>query len=426
MAFLQPLDAKIAVIGLGYVGLPLALALARQFPVCGYDSDATRVAELRDGKDRTGEISSAVLNSSNLNVSVDSGHMSDCNLFIVTVPTPIDASSRPDLSALRAASAEVGKRMKCGSVVVYESTVYPGVTEDVCGAELERASGLKCGTDFFLGYSPERINPGDAIHAVDKIVKVVAGQTSEVSTLLEKIYGTVVKVGVHVAPSIKTAEAAKVIENAQRDINIAFINEITMIFQRMGIDTEDVLEAARTKWNFLDFRPGLVGGHCIGVDPFYLAQAARDVGYEPEIILAGRRINDGMAKFVADEIHRRIPQPSRILVMGLTFKENVPDLRNSKVADMVGALRDRGHAVDVHDPIADPKEAHELCGAKLIANFADAGRYDAVVGAVAHEAYRQFTPTELMGLLGESGLLVDLKGIWRGIELEPKIQRWSL
>ncbi len=426
MTFLEPSNAKIAVVGLGYVGLPLALAMARHFPILGYDSDDRRISELRENKDRTGEIPSAVLRSSDLNVTVDSGDMSDCNLFIITVPTPIDASNRPDLSALRAASQEVGKVMRSGTVVVFESTVYPGVTEDVCGVELERASGLKCGTDFFLGYSPERINPGDQTHTVEKIIKVVAGQNPEVAQLLAEIYGDVVDAGVHVAPNIRAAEAAKVIENAQRDINIAFINEVTMIFQRMGIDTQDVLAAARTKWNFLDFRPGLVGGHCIGVDPYYLAHAASAVGHEPEVVLAGRRINDGMARFVADQVGRRLKPRSRILVLGLTFKENVPDLRNSKVVEMVRALRDQGHAVDVHDPIADRTEAQALYGFELMADPHAGGKYDAVIGAVAHDTFQSWSIEQVGALLEKDGLLADLKGIWRENQVDTDVQYWRL
>lgn len=430
MIEIQESGARIAVIGLGYVGLPLAVALARHFPVVGYDADASRLAALKAGNDKTGEMPAEILSRSGLKFADSETDVSESNLFIVTVPTPIDADNAPDLSALRAASHEVGRVIRPGAVVVFESTVYPGVTEDVCGPELERASGLRCGRDFFLGYSPERINPGDRKHGVEDITKVVAGQTPEVAGLLADVYGAIIPAGVHVAPSIRTAEAAKVIENAQRDINIAFINEVTMIFQRMGIDTSDVLDAARTKWNFLDFRPGLVGGHCIGVDPFYLAHAAKAVGHEPEVILAGRRINDGMAGFVAAEIDRRLERPARVLMLGLTFKENVADLRNSKVADMIRHLEAAGHVVDVHDPVAAAADAAALYGIELMSDLTKASGYDAVVGAVAHEAFHALAPERLRALIADGGLLVDLQGIWPGDVVESAVgegvRHWRL
>ncbi len=405
-------DEKITVIGLGYVGLPLALALAGKYQVKGYDADARRLDELTRGIDRTGEVPGARLRATSLAWTRDIGDCADSSLFIVTVPTPIDAGNAPDLSALIAASRAVGGIMRKGAIVVFESTVYPGVTENVCGPELARASAMECGRDFFLGYSPERINPGDKSHTVESIVKVVAGQTHQVVERLAHVYGAVVPAGVHAAPDIRTAEAAKVIENAQRDINIAFINEVTMIFQRMGIDTQSVLAAARTKWNFLDFRPGLVGGHCIGVDPYYLAYAATAIGHDPEVILAGRRINDGMAEFVAGEIASRLGGPSRVLMLGLTFKENVADLRNSKVADMVRSLEGAGHEVSVHDSLAAADDARALYGIELLTDLDGAGGFDAVVGAVAHDAYRGLTTADLRAMLGENGLVVDLKGIW--------------
>lgn len=426
MTFAPPSNTEIAVIGLGYVGLPLALALARHFPVVGYDSNANRLGELRNHEDRTGETPPQDLRASALNISGDCTDLTRCNVFIVTVPTPIDAANAPDLSALRAASRAVGEVMPSGAVVVFESTVYPGVTEDVCGPELERASGMVCGRDFFLGYSPERINPGDTKHTVENIVKVVAGQTEDVARLLADVYGTIVGAGIHIAPDIRTAEAAKVIENAQRDINIAFVNEVSMIFHRMGIDTQEVLAAARTKWNFLDFRPGLVGGHCIGVDPYYLAHAATSVGYQPEIILSGRRINDGMARFIADAINGRLDGASRVLVLGLTFKENVPDLRNSKVADLIGCLRDAGHDVDTHDPVAVAAEAEALYGIELKTELHDGPPYDAVIGAVAHAAYAALSDEQLQALVSADGLLFDLKGIWRERNLADGIQVWHL
>ena len=426
MARLKLSDANIAVIGLGYVGLPLALALARHFPVGGYDVNPERRGDLIAGTDRTGEVSATDLTNASILFVDGVEELANCNVFIVTVPTPIDADKKPDLSALRDASRIVGTVLKPGAVVVFESTVYPGVTEDVCGPELERASGLVCGSDFFLGYSPERINPGDTIHSVSRIIKVVAGQTIAVAEFLADIYAAAVPAGVHVAPDIRTAEAAKVIENAQRDINIAFVNEVTMIFQRMGINTQEVLAAARTKWNFLDFQPGLVGGHCIGVDPFYLAHAAKSVGHNPEVILAGRRINDAMSIFVANEIDRRLEKPSRILVLGLTFKENVTDLRNSKVADMIRQLQDRGHDVDVHDPLAEPSQAQALYSLKLIPDLEGEADYDAVVGAVGHDVFRQISGDRLQALFAPRGLLVDIKGIWQETMISGDIRRWHL
>lgn len=419
-------DTKVAVIGLGYVGLPLALSLAMHFPVVGYDANQERLTALRAGDDSTCEVAGKSLNQSSIVYADSIDALSGCNLVIITVPTPIDDRKEPDLTALRLASESVGKVISRGSIVVFESTVYPGVTEDVCGPVLEAASGLKCGEDFFLGYSPERINPGDKQHTVDKIMKVVAGQTPETAELLRQVYGAIIPAGVHVAPSIRVAEAAKVIENAQRDINIAFINEVTMIFQSMGIDTQEVLAAARTKWNFLDFRPGLVGGHCIGVDPFYLAHAAKQADHDPEVILAGRRINDGMAAYVADQIHARLAVPSRVLVLGLAFKENVRDLRNSKIVDLIKTLRRHGHEVYVYDPIVDRAEAMALYGIDLLPGLADASAYDAIVGALSHDVFCALSPDELEALLTAGGLLVDLKGIWREAQLAGSIRRWSL
>jgi UDP-N-acetyl-D-galactosamine dehydrogenase len=326
----MPDSLSVCIVGLGYVGLPLAVALAKRFTVIGFDVNGQRLAELRQANDRTGEVPAENLRSARLGLS---NHLDDIrgkDIYIITVPTPVDASNTPDLTAVQAACRTVGAVMKRGAIIVLESTVYPGVTEDVCGVELAKVSGLECGRDFFLGYSPERINPGDRQHTVDRITKVVAGQTPDVAARLAEIYGAVTSGGVFVAKSIKTAEAAKVIENAQRDINIAFINEITMIFNRMGLSVYDVLDASATKWNFLRFTPGLVGGHCIGVDPFYLADLAEKLGHHPAVVLAGRRINDGMATYITDSIARTLAKPkARILVLGLTFKENVPDLRNS-------------------------------------------------------------------------------------------------
>lgn len=417
---------KVAVVGLGYVGLPLAVALARHFTVTGFDISTRRVGELKAGDDRTGEIPGEVLRASRLVTTDREEAIAGHDVYIVTVPTPVDAANRPDLGPVRAASATVGRRLGRGATVVFESTVYPGVTEEVCGPLLEQASGLRCGQDFFLGYSPERINPGDREHTVDRITKVVAGQTPEVAERLRKLYGAVTNGNVFVARNIKTAEAAKVIENAQRDINIAFINEVAMIFQKCGLSAYDVLEAAGTKWNFLRFQPGLVGGHCIGVDPFYLAFRAQQLGHDPEVILAGRRINDAMGAYIAGRIDERIRRNARVLVLGLTFKENIPDLRNSKVVDIIAALAAAGHQVVVHDPMADPDEAREEYGVELSPRLNGLGRFDAVVGAVAHRVYCEMTQETVAGLLEHDGLVADIKGIWRRLDLPARLRRWEL
>jgi UDP-N-acetyl-D-galactosamine dehydrogenase len=422
------LTHRIAVVGLGYVGLPLAVALARHFSVVGYDSSAKRVAELSRAHDGTGEVDGATLRASTLELSAAPEAMRGAELFIITVPTPVDAQSEPDLSAVRSACRSVGRMIGKGAIVVLESTVYPGVTEEICGPELAAASGLACGVDFHLGYSPERINPGDREHAVDRIVKVVAGDTPEVSRRLAEIYGAINGGKVFIAQSIKTAEAAKVIENAQRDINIAFINEVTMIFNKMGLSIHDVLAASATKWNFLRFVPGFVGGHCIGVDPFYLAYLARNLGHYPEIVLAGRRINDGMGAYVANGIAAMLAGRSnaRILVLGLTFKENIPDLRNSKVVDLVKGLRDAGHHVEVHDPHADPDEAWEQYRLELHRELAGLDGYDCLVGAVAHDEYRALGPADFVRLVKPGGVIADVKGMWRHRELPDGMLRWDL
>jgi UDP-N-acetyl-D-glucosamine/UDP-N-acetyl-D-galactosamine dehydrogenase len=414
---------KIAVIGLGYVGLPLCVALARKFDVIGFDIDATRVAEIAAGHDRTGEVSASGLGSSDATFSDDQNTLDGTDVFIVTVPTPVDAANQPDLRAIEAASAMVGAHISKGATVVFESTVYPGVTEDICGPILAQASGLGCGTDFFLGYSPERINPGDREHTVDRITKVIAGQTPAVTETLAEIYGAVTSGGVFRARDIRTAEAAKVIENAQRDINIAFVNEITTIFHKMDLSVHDVLDAARTKWNFLDFRPGLVGGHCIGVDPYYLAAKAMSVGHDPKVILAGRSTNDGMGAFIAESVAKNLRDKAHILVMGLTFKENVPDLRNTRVVDIVARLHELGHTVTVHDPIAGPDEAKQFYDIDLAPDLV--GTFDAVIGAVAHSAYADLADDVLVGLLVEGGTLADIKGIWRDREISG-LRRWQL
>ena len=422
----------IAVIGLGYVGLPLALAFSRHYSVAGYDRSKSRVAELKDGHDRTGEVPPSELKAATLNISDDPGPIEGADYFVITVPTPVDSDNRPDLENVIQACGTIGKAMKKGAIVVLESTVYPGVTEDVCGPALEKASGLKSGKDFFLGYSPERINPGDREHTIDRITKVVAGQTPEVTEALRELYGAITSGGVFVAKNIKTAEAAKVIENAQRDINIAFINEAAMIFSRLGLSMRDVLDAAGSKWNFLPFEPGLVGGHCIGVDPYYLAHLAKKLGHDPEVILAGRKINDGMAAFVAGRIDEELNETlgkgkkAKILVLGLAFKENVPDLRNTKAVDLINVLTDLGHEVDVHDVRADPDEAERLYGLKLLDRLDDNQAYDCVVGAVPHAGYAGFDAKFLTSLVKPGGLIADLKGMWREVDLGPDVKRLEI
>lgn len=418
---------RIAVIGLGYVGLPLAVHLAHHFQIVGFDVDARRVGELCAGEDRTGEINSEKLNASTMLITDDESAMDGVDIFIVTVPTPVDARNRPDLSAVRAASETVSRHIRKGAIVVYESTVYPGVTEDECGPILAAGSGLICGEEFFLGYSPERINPGDKEHTVDRITKIVAGQTPEVTDKLAEIYGALNGGDIYRARDIRTAEAAKVIENAQRDINIAFVNEVSMILNGMDLNVLDVLDAANTKWNFLPFRPGLVGGHCIGVDPFYLAHAAQSTGLHPEIVLAGRRINDAMGPYIAHEIHDAMGKAKgRVLILGLTFKENVPDLRNSRVVDIVTTLREQGHDVDVHDPQASPAEAKSLFDIDLLTSLEGLHGYAAVVGAVKHREYDDLDAVALEALIAENGLLADIKGIWRDVTLSASIRRWQL
>ena len=409
-------DIRIVVIGLGYVGLPLAVALADHFAVMGFDIDQGRIDELRRGKDRTRELSPERMAASKLELTCDPAAVRGADVYIVTVPTPVDETNQPDLSPLLSATRTVAGLLdgERPAIVVYESTVYPGVTEEICGPELERVSGLTRGTHFKLGYSPERINPGDREHTVDRIVKVVAGEDAETTARLSALYGAINGGKIFQAASIKAAEAAKVIENAQRDINIAFMNEITQIFAKLDLSVWDVLAAARTEWNFLPFEPGLVGGHCIGVDPYYLAHRARELGHHPQIILAGRETNDGMGAWIADRLHERLGnRPSRVLLLGLTFKENVPDLRNSRVIDVVRRLRWLGHEVLVSDPLADPVEARHEYGLELVDPQRLDGAADLVVGAVAHEEYRAFTPDQLRALLSERGQVADLKRVWQ-------------
>lgn len=423
----DPPAPRIVVVGLGYVGLPLAVALASRFETIGFDVNQTRIAELREHHDHTNEITPERLAASSLRLTASHDEIEPADLYIVTVPTPVDAQNRPDLSILESAARTVGGMLDAARrpVVCFESTVYPGVTEEVCGPILEEVSGLARGRDFFLGYSPERINPGDREHTIDRITKVVAGENAEITQFLGSIYGAITSGGVHRAASIKVAEAAKVIENAQRDINIAFMNEIARIFALMDISVWDVLEAARTKWNFLPFQPGLVGGHCIGVDPYYLAQSAVDRGYQPAVILSGRAINDGMSEWVADQLSSRLGKGARILVKGLTFKEDVPDLRNSRVAHLAARLQALGHEVDVTDPLADPAEAQREYGLELRTE-PDTGGYDAVLLAVAHAEYRAAGLAGAIAPLREGGVLADLKGLFAGHSLPHGIGYWGI
>ena len=418
---------KIVVVGLGYVGLPVAVALARKFPVTGFDIDTGRVAELRDGHDRTREIDGDALRASTLVATQDPRDCSGADVYIVTVPTPVDEANRPDLSAVVSATRMIAAAIDSAKrpTIIYESTVYPGVTEDICGGELERAGNLLRGRDFRLGYSPERINPGDRIHSVDRITKVIAAEDPEVLEQMAELYGAITSGGVFRASSIKAAEAAKAIENAQRDINIAFMNEVAQILSKIDVSVWDVLAAARTKWNFLPFEPGLVGGHCIGVDPYYLSHLAQQLGHDPRVILSGRKTNDGMGQWIADTLHERLSaKPARVLVLGLTFKEDVPDLRNSRAFDLVSRFRDLGHSVDVADPLANPAELQREHQLGLVEP--GTARYDLVVGAVAHAPYRALSSEALEGLLDEGGILADLKGMWRDRRLNASVVRWSL
>ncbi len=423
----------IAVIGLGYVGLPLALAFAKVFPnVTGFDLNEKKVKELQAGIDRTGETSLGEVKSTSLQFTFSPEDLQDADVFIVAVPTPIDKAHRPDLTPVLHASEIVGSHMKTGAIVCYESTVYPGVTEEICGPVLAKASGLKQGTDFTLGYSPERINPGDKKHRLETIIKVVSGEDEETLETLASIYGQVVKAGIHRAPSIKVAEAAKVIENTQRDLNIALMNELALIFDRLGIRTADVLDAAGTKWNFLPFTPGLVGGHCIGVDPYYLTYKAEEAGYIPQVILSGRRINDGMGKTIAEKTVKLLCTngnsiaSSRVGILGLTFKEDVPDLRNSRVPDIVQELKLYGIEPIVHDPFGDPDEALREYGIRL-SPFEQMSNLDALILAVGHGEYiRQGAPELTSCLKDRGGVFVDVKSLFSPESFPETITYWSL
>lgn len=420
------MDKTIGVIGLGYVGLPLAAAFSKKYKVIGFDVSRTRIQELNNHYDRTGEVDADGLKSSKMTITDDVTQLGPCNVYVITVPTPIDANKQPDLSALCAATRTVGQALKKGDTVIFESTVYPGCTEEICVPILERESRLKFNQDFFCGYSPERMNPGDKNRTVDKIVKVTSGSTSEIADMVDALYGSIVTAGTHKAPSIRVAEAAKAIENAQRDINIAFINELALIFNRMDIDTLDVLTAAATKWNFVNFKPGLVGGHCIGVDPYYLTHKAEALGYHPEVILAGRRINDNMGIYVANRVMKlmiqrlkKVERP-KVLVLGITFKENCPDIRNSKVVDVVNELADFGCEVKVYDPQASPEEVYEEYGLKLASGevMSKLGEFQAVVFAVAH---KEFCEMKIDKRQLANTIVFDLKGIFPKEQVDARL-----
>lgn len=422
----------VSVVGLGYVGLPVAVAFGKINRTVGFDINAKRIQELKEGYDRTGEVAPDELKSADIIFTDKIEELRLADFHILAVPTPVDEAKQPDLTLMLKASETVGSALKKGDIVVYESTVYPGVTEEECVPVLERISGLKCGIDFKVGYSPERINPGDKEHTFTKIKKVVSGQDSETLDIVARVYESVVTAGVHRAASIKVAEAAKVIENTQRDLNIALMNELAIIFDKMGIDTNDALEAAGTKWNFLKFKPGLVGGHCIGVDPYYLTHKAEKIGYIPQVILAGRRINDGMGKFIAQKTVKEMIRAGHgihgctVTVLGLTFKEDCPDLRNSKVIDIIKELEDYGINVQVHDPLADYEEARHEYGISLVA-MEKLKPAAAVVMAVAHKAFRNISVTQLTGLMNSNPVLADVKGIYDRDVLETAgVRVWRL
>ena len=413
---LRKKDEAVAVVGLGYVGLPVTVALAKKFRVIGFDINEERVANLRRGVDHTNEVVGEALLNSDIEFTNNACRLRDAGFVIVAVPTPINEFRQPDLSAVGAACRTIGRNLRSGSIVVLESTVYPGVTEEFCAPIIEHESGMKCGDGFKMGYSPERINPGDREHTFERIVKVVSAQDDEALEVVAGVYGSVVEAGIHCAPTIRTAEAAKVIENTQRDLNIALMNELSLIFERLGIDTRAVLAAARTKWNFLPFTPGLVGGHCIGVDPYYLTFKAESVGYHPQVILSGRRVNDTMGSYVAQQTVKclvklgQIRQGLAVTVLGLTFKENVPDIRNTKVVDIVRELESFGLTVNVHDPLANAEDAEREYGVKL-RKWDELPRASAVIIAVGHDQFRALTLDGLRPLMNDTALLVDVKGI---------------
>lgn len=424
---LQLSELKIAIIGLGYVGLPLAVEFGKKVSVLGFDIHQKRIDELQSGQDHTLEVSPEELKlATHLSYTTNLQPLADCNLFIVTVPTPIDEFKQPDLTPLVKASESIAKVLKKGDVVVYESTVYPGATEEVCIPVLEKNSGLKFNQDFYAGYSPERINPGDKLHRVTNILKITSGSTPEVADYVDQVYNLIIEAGTHKAASIKVAEAAKVIENTQRDVNIALINELALIFNRMGIDTEAVLQAAGTKWNFLPFRPGLVGGHCIGVDPYYLTHKAQAIGYHPEIILAGRRLNDGMGAYVVTQLvkamlKKRIQvEDAKVLILGLSFKENCPDIRNTRIIDIVNELKEYHTQIDVYDPWVDAAEAEHEYGISPISNLEN-GKYDAVILAVAHQQFKVMGADAIRALGKADHVLYDLKYVLSQAESDLRL-----
>jgi UDP-N-acetyl-D-glucosamine/UDP-N-acetyl-D-galactosamine dehydrogenase len=422
---------KICVVGLGYVGLPVAVAFAKKFPVIGFDINQSRIHALRDCIDHTGEVDGATLSASKIHFCSDAEEIPSANFYIVTVPTPIDENACPDLAILESASRTVGKSLTPGDIVVYESTVYPGVTEEVCGPILEKESGLKRGEDFFIGYSPERINPGDKEHTFENIVKIVSGENEETLNVIADTYGQIVKADIHRAPSIAVAETAKVLENTQRDLNIALMNEVALILDRMDIPTQAVLEAAGTKWNFLNFRPGLVGGHCIGVDPYYLTAKAKKLGYDPEVILSGRKINDSMGTFVAQRVVKLLAQggfrvkDARVGILGLTFKENVPDLRNSRIPDIIAELQQFGIAPMVHDAVASDEAVMTELGYKTVP-LSDFRDLDGLILAVNHRAYTESSLNDWASCLRAGGVFVDVKSVYHDSAVPRDMKYWAL
>ncbi len=420
-------NLRVGIVGLGYVGLPLAVEFGKKYPTVGFDINATRIAELENGEDSTLECTSEELAAATqLSFASDAAALKDCNFYIVTVPTPIGDSNRPLLTPLRTASTTLGGVIEKGDIVVYESTVYPGATEEFCVPILESESGLKLNEDFFVGYSPERINPGDKEHRLTAILKVTSGSTPQAAEFIDSVYGSVITAGTHMTSSIKVAEAAKVIENTQRDVNIALVNELAMIFDRVGIDTEEVLVAAGTKWNFLPFRPGLVGGHCIGVDPYYLTYKAQQLGYHPQMILAGRRINDNMSLYVCSQVVKRMlskgiqPMGAKVLILGLAFKENCPDVRNSKVVDIVTELNTYGASVDVHDPWVDADEAKQEYDLDLVAD-PEQGAYDVVIIAVAHDQFRKLGSKGIRTFGKKTSVLYDIKYVLPPADVDERL-----
>ena len=425
-------NPSIAIIGIGYVGLPLAIEFNKKYPTVGFDKNEERIKQLKDGLDKTLEIDEKELKAANITFTADNKDIVECNTYIITVPTPVDNNNNTDMGPLAYASSTVGKILKTGDVVIYESTVYPGATEEFCVPILEKESGLTYNTDFFCGYSPERINPGDKNHRLTMIKKVTSGSNNEAAEFVDMLYKSIVSAGTYKASSIDVAEAAKIIENIQRDVNIALINELSMIFNKLELDTNEVLEAAETKWNFLPFRPGLVGGHCIGVDPFYLTHKSQEIGYHPEMILAGRRINDSMGKYIAENIIREMtkakinPVGANVAVLGITFKENCPDLRNTKVSDIINHLQTYGCKITVSDPYADINEAKEHLNIDLI-DLDQIAEIDVVILAVAHDRYKKLTKEELQKLFNSDGVLIDVKSIYeKDYFTDTNIIHWRL